>query len=117
MSHEHFAIEDRSRFTIENPFVELAAGAVGLAMIDQRMRVGMLSSVDHVETVDRTFGAFVIHRYINIMARKRSTKIDRGNFIARLRSEFGSGRADVKARAALTLHAIMLDSRAAFEVE
>ena len=86
-------------------------------MIDQRMRIGMLTPIDHVESIDRTFGAFVIHCHINIMSRQRSAKIDRGNFIARLRSEFGPGRADVKARATFTLQAVMLNSRTAFELE
>ena len=52
VANKNLAIENRARLAIQNPLVKLATGAMRLAMINYRMRVGMLTAFDHIETVD-----------------------------------------------------------------
>src|SRR5712692_10534693 len=76
VTHKDFAIEDRPRLAIENAFVELMAGAMRLAVIDHRMRVGVLVATNHVESVDVALGAFMIHRHVDAVSRKRRAEVD-----------------------------------------
>src|SRR6185503_7030251 len=51
MSHENLAVENRSRFAVENALVKLMTGAPRLAMIDDRVRVRVLIAVDHIKSI------------------------------------------------------------------
>src|SRR5882724_3404613 len=43
VANKNLAIENRTRFAVQNTFIELMAGAVGLPMIDNRVSVRVLS--------------------------------------------------------------------------
>src|SRR5205085_10453175 len=81
------------------------------------MRVGMLTSVDHVETVDRTFGAFVIHLHLDVVTGKRCTKVDRSRVIRRVGSQLGPGCRYMKRAHTVTLDLVVLKSGALCERE
>src|SRR5437763_4353119 len=81
------------------------------------MCVGMLTAVDHVQTVDRTCGAFVIHLHMDVVTGKRCTKVDRSRMIYRLGSQFGPGCGDMKRAHAFPLDLVVLKPRAICERE
>src|SRR2546423_13727373 len=81
------------------------------------MRIGMLTSVDHVETVDRTFGAFVIHLHIDVVTGKRCAKVDRSRVIRRVRSQLGPGGGDMKRAHTFALDLVVLKPGAICERE
>ena len=58
-------------------------------MIDQRMRIGVLSALDPVKTINHTLGPFVLHHDVNVMTRKSGAQINRGGFVFRLWPENG----------------------------
>src|SRR5712692_6596458 len=118
MAHKHFAVEDRPRLAVENALVKLMAGAVRLPVINHRMRVGVLVTVNHVKPINPAFRAFMVHHHVDRVPRKRRTQIDRGRVVTRVCSQVGISRGDVKSARALSLHFEMfqLSARAKSDV-
>src|SRR5712691_6190391 len=67
VADKNYAVENCSRFAIENPLVELMAGAMRPLVINNRMRVRVLSGADDVEAINPTLSAFMIHDHADIM--------------------------------------------------
>src|SRR5437764_9361780 len=81
------------------------------------MRVSMLTAVDHVETVDRTLGAFVIHLHVDVVAGKRCAKVDRSRVIRGVGSQLGPGCGDMKRAHTFALDLVVLKPGAICERE
>src|SRR6185369_14182518 len=77
----------------------------------------MLAFVDHVETIDSAFGAFMIHAYFDVMARNRRSEIDRSRLVTCFGSQFGAGRGDMKSFGPFALQTVMADARAVCQLK
>src|ERR1051325_6261655 len=108
MTDEYLSVENCAGLAVQNSFIKLAAGAMRLAMIDDRVCISVLRPVDHVESIDRTFRAFVIHLHADIVTRKGRAKVDRGRVVTRVRTELSSGRGDMKRAHTFALDLVML---------
>ena len=89
MTHEYFAVENRARVAVENPFVQLVTIAMRLLVIDYRVRIGVLVGADKIQTVHPTLRAFVIQHDRDIVTRQTATEIDRGRIVTAVSSELG----------------------------
>ena len=90
-----------------------------MASLDARYRilvwVCVLIAVNHVEAIDPTLRPFVIHYYADVVAGKRSPKIDRSRVIACVTPQVGFGSSDVESIKTLTLDSKMLQLRTLFD--
>ena len=64
------AVKDRTRFSIENALVNLMAGTVRVAVIEQRMGIGVLARADEVQAINPAFGPRLIESDVDVMAGK-----------------------------------------------
>ena len=77
LAHDDFAVEDPRRSAVEHPFVELAAAAVGLGVIEGGVIVDVLPAADDVEAVEGALGAFAAEHCRDVFTNERSAKLDR----------------------------------------
>ena len=63
---DHLAVENSARGTGQHALVELAAGAVGLGVIDTGVMIAMLPAIRHVQPVEDAFGVLGIESNTDI---------------------------------------------------
>ena len=81
-AHDDLAVEHRVRGTASDAFVQLAADAVRLRVVDAGMGVGELALPDQREPVDRALGAFGRMEHIQVVPGDPRTKRDADRPIA-----------------------------------
>ena len=75
--HVHLAVEHPVRAAVEDALVQLAARAPGREMLDERLVVGVLRAVHHVQAVEPRFCAFARELRVDVRAAQRGTRRER----------------------------------------
>ena len=113
--NKDFAVEDGARLAIQNSFVKLMARAMRLAVVNQRVRVRVLSGGDDVETINPTLRAFLIECDIDVVTRETRAECDSRRIETAVAAHAGLRRRNVKSLRAFTLHFVMIEPRAIFK--
>ena len=82
-----------------------------LAMIYQRMRVGMLPCADDIQPVNPTLRAFMIERHVDVVTRKPRAERDSRRVVAAVATQARLRRRHMKSLRAFALHFVMIQPR------
>src|SRR5947209_16600774 len=108
---EDATVEDGARASVQYALVFLAARAVRPLVVNERVRIRVLTVADDVEAVNATRRALAVKLHFYVVAREARAERHGRQVVGTVAREFGARRGDVERAPALVLHLVVRDTR------